>query len=141
MIILDFNQRLETVLLESTNKYVSSVAIVQCRDKYLLGLSTATDDRHNKWCFPAGHIKRNEGADKAAVREAYEETGIRCKAVSGDPIGTAKHGTVAFIHCKTSIISQKLKPNHEFVVLGWFKKTQLKGLKLHPSVLSMINKL
>lgn len=29
-----------------------------------------------KWCFPGGHIEPYESPDEAALREAYEETGL-----------------------------------------------------------------
>ena len=65
-------------LLEAASRIESVVGIVQSANHWLLGLSTANDDRHHKWVFPGGHIKRNESVEKAVVREVYEETHIKC---------------------------------------------------------------
>ena len=34
-------------------------------------------DQYGKWTFPKGHLEAGEAAATAAVREVYEETGIR----------------------------------------------------------------
>jgi 8-oxo-dGTP diphosphatase len=34
-------------------------------------------DRYGKWTLPKGHLKQGEGDAKAAVREVFEETGVR----------------------------------------------------------------
>ena len=34
-------------------------------------------DQYGKWTFPKGHLEAGEDAATAAVREVYEETGIR----------------------------------------------------------------
>lgn len=33
------------------------------------------------WCLPKGHIERDEDAVVAALREVYEETGLRCEII------------------------------------------------------------
>jgi 8-oxo-dGTP pyrophosphatase MutT (NUDIX family) len=43
---------------------------------------------HNKlgmWVYPGGHIDLNEDPAQAAVREVYEETGIRADVIDGRP--------------------------------------------------------
>lgn len=120
-------------------KYKSAVAIVQYHDRWLLGLSSAHDDRNHKWCFPGGHIEKNETPKQAAVRETREETGIRCRAVD-EPFNTARKKDVAFVHCKTDSIRQKLIKNNEFIAIGWFKISDMRGLKLHDNVKYLINK-
>ncbi|SRR6266498_518367 len=34
-------------------------------------------DRYGKWTLPKGHLKQGEGDAAAAVREVFEETGVR----------------------------------------------------------------
>lgn len=129
---------LDKILSEaSKGSYSSSVAIIKCRDKYLLGLSNAKDDRKMRWCFPGGHIQRGETPNRAAVREAKEETGVKCVA-SGDIIDLDSKPNVAFILCKATTISQPLKKNHEFIALGWFRESEMKQLKLHDNVKTLI---
>jgi len=134
--------RLIGLLLEAEKEvsYSSAVGIVQCKDKYLLGLSTATDDRENKWCFPGGGIHRGETPKKAAVREVFEETGIRCQAV-GDIIKDSNKPKVAFYHCNVTKHDQKFDMSKEFRALGWFKLSDMRGLKLHGNVKRLISKI
>ena len=136
----NFDQSLDLILEDEFKEdFKSAVAIVQDRDRWLLGLAQRTsDDRSYKWCHPGGGIKR-ESPEKAAERECYEETGIRCKAV-GKPFTMAKHKGVAFVHCKVKSGGQDLDPNHEFSALGFFKIRELKSLKLYDNVRELIKR-
>lgn len=125
-----FELILETILTEELDdKYTSAVAIVQCRDRWLLGLARNTDDdRTGKWVHPGGHIKRGEDPKKAAERECYEETGIKCKAVD-EPFRIPNCKNVAFVHCKATTTNQKIRPNHEFSAVGFFSLQEIRSLK------------
>lgn len=138
---LKFDAVLDTILTEAFKQdFRAAVGIVQWNDRWLLGLAKDTnDDREGKWVFPGGHIKRGESPEKAAVREVYEETGIRCKA-AGKPIQLSTKKDVAFIHCKASASNQQLDNNHEFAALGWFKLSDMKGLKLYHNVRQLIDR-
>jgi 8-oxo-dGTP pyrophosphatase MutT (NUDIX family) len=140
-LILEFDDRLELILEgEFDGDYKSAVAIVQDRDRWLLGLAKNThDDRNNKWCHPGGGIKRGETPEKAATREAKEETGIKCKAV-GKPFSTTKHKGVAFVHCKVTSSGQDPDPNHEFAAMGFFTLREMRSLKLYHNVRSLIDR-
>lgn len=121
-------------------EFHSAVGIVQCGNKYLLGLAKSTgDDRSGNWVFPGGHIKLNEKPTKAAVREVFEETGITCKSV-GEPIKYDKKKNVAFVHCKANK-GQDLNHNHEFSAIGFFTKLEMRSLKLYHNVLELLNKI
>lgn len=136
--MLNFDQKL-SLILETNDDFESAVAIVRYRGKWLLGLSTASDDRKNTWCFPGGGIKRGESPQQAAVRECKEETGIRCTAVG--PVLTIKEKPkVAFIPCRASNSPGKFEPNSEFVALGFFKTEDFKALVLYKSIRNLIDK-
>lgn len=123
------------------DKYRAAVAIVRNRDRWLLGLAKNTgDDRNNKWVFPGGNIKSGETPEKAATREAKEETGVRCRAVSG-PLDDSRKPQVAFVVCKTNDSRKDcLRPNHEFVLLGWFTEREMRSLNLYENVRRLIDK-
>lgn len=123
----------------SSVEYTSVVGVVHDGDKFLLGISTADDDRQNKWAFPGGHLKRNEHVKKGVEREVREETGIKCTASDRNTTMSSRP-KVLFILCKGSS-SQVLKPNREFMQLSWFTKKQMRSLKLHSSVLPILDKL
>lgn len=53
---------------------------------YLMGVRTGTDRDAGKWAFPGGKIDRGETPQEAAVRELFEETGVRARVVRIGPI-------------------------------------------------------
>lgn len=142
MTILDltFDARLNTILeAEFSTDYTAAVGIVQCRDKFLLGLAKNTsDDRNNRWVFPGGGIKKGEKTDAAAVREVKEEAGIKCRAV-GTPFALPGKKQVAFVHCKAAS-GQDIDFNHEFTAMGWFSRKEMKSLKLYHNVLKLLDR-
>jgi 8-oxo-dGTP pyrophosphatase MutT (NUDIX family) len=137
--LLDFNHRLDSILNEEfSDDYFAAVGVVQCGDRWLLGLARKTDDdRTGKWVFPGGGMKSKETPEQAAVREVWEETGIRCSA-AGKAFRCGKKG-VAFVHCKARA-GQKFDNNHEFSALGWFTTREMRSLKLYHNVLKLIER-
>ena len=130
---------MDAILESQDDDYKAAVAVVKFRNKWLLGLAAEDyDDRTNKWCSPGGGIKSGETPMKAAVREAYEEMGIRVKAIKKLPDDKSKPH-VAFILCHAKDADNtKLKPNHEFAAAGWFDRKSMKGLKLYKNVKDLI---
>ena len=137
---LEFDSILDTVLMEAFKPEVrAAVGVVQWGNKWLLGLAKDTDDdREGKWVFPGGHVKSGENPQEAAVREVREETNVKCRAI-GKPIFLPNKKDVAFVHCKANS-GQHLDNNHEFAALGWFRLSDMKGLKLYSNVKTLIDK-
>jgi 8-oxo-dGTP pyrophosphatase MutT (NUDIX family) len=141
-LLIEFDQILGVVLeAEFEGDFTAAVAIIQERDRWLLGLARSTgDDRSGKWCHPGGGIRPHESPEKAAVREAWEETGIRCKAI-GDAFRDSRHKNVAFVHCRTTTTRQKINVNHEFSAAGFFTLPELRTLKpLYKNARDLIDK-
>lgn len=122
---------------DEVKDYFAAVAVVGHGNKWLLGLSKSDDDRKDRWCFPGGGIKSGESPERAAVREAREETGVGCKAV-GKAVSADDRPGVAFVRCEAH--SLKMKPNHEFAALGWFTRREMKSLRLYRNVYKLIDK-
>lgn len=114
----------------------SAVGIVLYRNKILLGLSTAKDDRWNRWCFPGGHIEKGETPEEAAVREVYEETGVKCKAIKKHFIHD--NPKVAFVLCKAT--SDTTEPTAELPISFFITKFHMRSLKLYHNVLDLLHK-
>lgn len=119
--------------------FYAAVACVEYRGKWLLGLSTANDDRSRLWCFPGGGIKGAETPEQAAVRECREETGVACKSV-GKAITYGKKPGVAFVYCK-ALGKPRIKHNKEFSAVGLFSQKEMKALKLYSNVKELIRRL
>lgn len=137
---MDFTTQLNLILEATFDKDpFAAVAVVQCGEKWLLGLARKTgDDREGKWVFPGGGIKKGEGKKKAAERECWEETGIRCRA-SGEPFSYPSKPGVVFVHCKARS-GQEFDNNHEFSALGWFTRQEMRSLKLYHNVIKLVER-
>lgn len=130
------------LLTEDTKEadYTSAVAVVRQGDRWLLGLSRNSGDRQGKWCHPGGHIRTGESPQKAAERECYEETGIRCKA-SGKPFDMKEHKGIVFVPCTFTNTNYKIEVNNELSVAGFFTMSEINNLKpLYKNVTDVISK-
>lgn len=54
--------------------------------RLLMGRRTGKDKDVGKWAFPGGKIDKGETPGEAAVRELFEETGVRARVVRVGPI-------------------------------------------------------
>lgn len=124
---------------DHVRKYAAAVSIVKYKDSWLLGLSSAKDDRAWKWCFAGGGINGNESPEQAAVRECKEETGIQCVVV-GPIIDLDNKPGVAFIPCRVRHTQKPKSRTKEFVSVAFIKERDLKNLKLHHNVLELIRR-
>lgn len=118
-------------------KYKSVVAVVEYRNRWLLGLSLATDDRHYKWCFPGGRIESSESPEDAAERECKEESNVTANA-KGKARPLKGKPDVAFVHCKAEYI-KRMEPNSEFAAFGFFDRKEMKSLVLYKNVYDLID--
>ncbi len=78
--------------------------------------------RHRKlgmWLPPGGHIEENELPDDAAVREVFEETGLRVELVGdrredvSDPVQ---------LHRPAGVQLENIEPGHQHIDLIYFAK-------------------
>jgi 8-oxo-dGTP pyrophosphatase MutT (NUDIX family) len=78
--------------------------------------------RHRKlgmWLPPGGHIERDELPDDAAVREVFEETGIRVELVGEkredieDPVQ---------LHRPAGVQLENIEPGHQHIDLIYFAR-------------------
>lgn len=58
-----------------------ALGIVRNGNHILLVRRATTDGLLGKWVFPGGKAESGETAEQTAVREVFEETGIKCKPV------------------------------------------------------------
>lgn len=72
-----------------------------------------------KWLPPGGHIEDNEVPDDAAVREVFEETGVRACLVGGRglPIGDPRQ-----LVRPAGIQVERIYPGHEHIDLVYFAR-------------------
>ena len=104
--------------------------------------------RLGMWLPPGGHIEPNELPDEAAVREVYEETGIRVELVGERalPVDYPRqlvrpwgvqveriapgHEHIDLIYFARPVGSVAVRPNAEVSHVDWYGPAQLERLPL-----------
>src|SRR5215216_4857899 len=82
-----------------------------------------------KWLPPGGHIEDNELPDEAALREVFEETGIRARLVGnrGLPIDDPRQLVVP-----VGIQVEDIYPGHQHIDLVYFAVVDIDGHNIDP---------
>jgi 8-oxo-dGTP pyrophosphatase MutT (NUDIX family) len=119
------NDRLN-LILESVSKVEIVVPIILYKRTFLLGLSTASDYRKDKWCLVSGHVKSYENPYQAAIRECKEETNLQITCSSTTKIDKK----AMIIRCDVVGGIKNLKHNNEFRAMGFFDKKSIKSIKI-----------
>lgn len=127
--------------------YCASAFVIDQSNKKILLVKHGDYD---KWVQPGGHIEDEETPEDTAIREVYEETGIKIKLL-GDhfpreddlirPLGIQcnrkKDGNrfVDIIYLATPTLpDQELKINDESTKIGWFSRNELDRMSVFPDV-------
>jgi 8-oxo-dGTP diphosphatase len=80
-----------------------AIAVVQQDDQFLIGQRPPGVPLAGLWEFPGGKVRPGEAPEAAAVRECYEEAGLRVAVVGQYPPRQYHypHGTLRlhFYHC------------------------------------------
>lgn len=84
------------------------------------------------WVFPGGGVEDNESPEEAAIREAYEETGLTVRIVRkiGEYMPINKLTKLTYVF-ECSIISGKLQTGNETCDIDYFPIHQLPYPFLH----------
>lgn len=118
--------------------FCASAFIINPKNKKILLVKHSDYD---KWLQPGGHIEEDETPEEAAVREVYEETGIKITLLGerfpreddlirplGIQCNRKKDGT-RFIDIIYAAIpnnpDEKIKLNDESTEIGWFTRNEL----------------
>lgn len=129
------------------NHYCASAFVINPYDKKILLVKHADYD---KWLQPGGHIEPNETPEEAAVREVYEETGLKIKLLGERfpreddfirPLGVQcnrKKDGNRFIDIIYSAVpnnpTEQLKINEESIEVGWFSRNELERMPVFTDV-------
>ncbi len=84
-------------------KEFSAGGIIKKNDKVLLILMNTITGK-KVWTFPKGHIEEYEEPKQAALREVFEETGIKCK-ITNDKVFYTSH---YFFKRNSKIVEKKV---------------------------------
>jgi 8-oxo-dGTP diphosphatase len=105
-----------------------AVAVLIARDgRILLGKRGPSSRESGKWSFPAGFVERGERLERAAVREAREETGL--DIIVGDLVGlySSDGETVVLAVYEATSVGEP-RAGDDLTEVGWFATSELPEL-------------
>jgi 8-oxo-dGTP diphosphatase len=105
-----------------------AVAVLIARDgRILLGKRGPGSRESGKWSFPAGFVERGERVERAAAREAREETGL--DIVVGDLVGlfSSDGETVVLAVYEATSVGEP-RAGDDLTEVGWFATSELPEL-------------
>ncbi len=99
----------------------AAVALVRDGEERLLYTRRRYPPEPGGWCFPGGGVEAGESAEDAAVREVWEETGIRIAVdrqigVFSPP---SRRSLIAFVLAHP--VGGRLTPGSDALDAGWFR--------------------
>lgn len=104
----------------------------------------------DKWVQPGGHIEEDETPEEAAIREVYEETGIKVSLIGEHfpreddmirPLGIQcnrkdngdRHFDIIYAATPNNPDAELIISNESYE-LGWFSRKELENLPVFPDV-------
>lgn len=127
--------------------FCSSVFVINPLDKKIL---LVKHNMFDKWVQPGGHIEDDEAPEEAAIREVYEETGIKISLLGErfpreddfiKPLGIQKNRTLkGNIHIDIiyagipNNLDADLVLSDESTGIGWFSREELDKIEVFPDI-------
>ena len=127
--------------------FCASVFVINPENKKIL---LVHHKKFNKWVQPGGHIEDNEIPEETALREVYEETGVKVKLIGErfpreddyiKPLGIQKNRNtlgdlhIDIIYAAVPVNNIETTPNtHENNGVRWFSREELETINLFPDI-------
>lgn len=127
-------------------EFCASVFVVNPVDKKIL---LCHHQRFNRWVQPGGHIEDNELPEETALRETYEETGVRVKLLGERfpreddfirPLGIQRNrGKDGSLHVDITYVGVPLDQDYvieddEIDRCAWFSLEELNDIEVFPDI-------
>lgn len=127
-------------------EFCASVFVVNPVDKKIL---LCHHQRFNRWVQPGGHIEDNELPEETALRETYEETGVRVKLLGERfpreddfirPLGIQRNrGKDGSLHIDITYVGIPLSQDNviedeEIDRCAWFSFEELNDIEIFPDI-------
>lgn len=127
-------------------EFCASVFVVNPVDKKIL---LCHHQRFNRWVQPGGHIEDNELPEETALRETYEETGVRVKLLGERfpreedfirPLGIQRNrGKDGSLHVDITYVGVPLDQDDvieddEIDRCAWFSLEELNDIEVFPDI-------
>ncbi|AJE87506.1 NUDIX hydrolase [Streptomyces albus] len=112
---------------EQTAKQEKIAAAVVVRDNRVLMVRRQVSEGQLSWQFPAGKIEPGETAEKAAVREAAEETGLTVSVLKslGSRVHPKTGRNMSYIACSVVSGTAFVADVEELAELAWVASEEI----------------
>jgi mutator protein MutT len=114
----------------------SIAAAVIVDDGRVLMVRRRVSEGDLSWQFPAGEVEPGETAGEAAVREAYEETGLTVRAIGS--LGRRTHPTtrrtIHYVACEVVNGTAHVADDEELAELAWCDRATVAPYDFHGPV-------
>lgn len=128
--------------------FCASVFVIDKNTKKIL---LVKHKKFNKWVQPGGHIEENETPEEAALREVYEETGLKIKLLGERfpresdfvrPFAIQKNrGRNDDLHIDIVYLAEPVEykeliyDENESLGIGWFDRSDLDNIAVFPDII------
>lgn len=127
-------------------EFCASAFVVNPIDKKIL---LCHHKKFNRWVQPGGHIENNETPEETALRETYEETGVRIKLIGERfpreddfirPLGIQRNrGKDGSLHVDITYVGLPLRQDdiiedEEIDRYSWFSMEDLEEIDCFPDI-------
>lgn len=127
-------------------EFCASAFVINPVDKKIL---LCHHRKFNRWVQPGGHIENNELPEETAMRETYEETGVRIKLLGERfpreddfirPLGIQRNrGKDGSLHVDITYAAIPLSQDNvlgddEIDHCAWFSKEELEDIEVFPDI-------
>ncbi len=121
---------------QERDKCASTFIIDRKRNKILL----IYHKKFQNWIQPGGHLKEGETPQEGAVREAFEETGIKVRLVEDHPFIIEEYnnfvGNILDYQYLAEPVDSNIIPTNseESFAVDWFSLEELSSIPVFPDV-------
>ena len=142
VVIVNTSKNILGVIKQNFNIVDTAGGIVRKEDLILLEL------KNEVWDLPKGHVEKDEPAEKTAIREVFEECGIKAEVVSkylstyhvflSEKVIYFKHTSWFLMKC---LDDSQLKPQREegIVQVEWIPITELSNHRMYSSAVHLLS--
>ena len=105
-----------------------ATAMILAREEKVLMVRRDTEPGRGLWSLPGGYVDRGEVVEEAAVREVWEEVGLRVRVEELVGVYSERGSPVVLVVYAGAILKGEPKAGNEVMEVGFFEVGELPPL-------------